>query len=316
MRKINGQAKVIIGVDLGGTKSLFGLADETGEILKEAEYPTGSQERVFAHLVSNLRRFMADHGIEPNRVSRIGLGVAGVVDHRNGTVSQAPNLGWDRFPLKVALEDRFHVPVALENDVNAATLGEHWRGAARGLRHYLFVAVGTGIGAGIMINRELYRGHSYSAGEIGYDVLRPDALREADVAAEYLESLASGTGLLLWANRRRGGRSQFGSTAEVMAAAEAGDEAALIVVREATELLGLSISNAVNLLDPELVVLGGGLCFGAPSFVERIQAITRKVLPKPIPVVLSTLGGKAQLYGAVKLCLDQMRTISICREEA
>lgn len=295
--------RAILGIDLGGTKTLMGLAAENGELSAVERYATGEAgEDVFEALVRSIRSCLRQRlAVQPGlNLKAIGVGVAGVVDQATGTVSQAPNLGWERFPLRDSLEKALQVPVVLDNDVNAAALGEHWLGAAREVSDYLFVAVGTGVGAGLVIDGRVYHGHHYSAGEIAYTAFGRDRRDHPGIA---LEARVAGPALLRRANERC--RDQvFADAQEVVRAAEQGVACAGAVVDEATELLGLAIANAVTLLDPEMVVLGGGLCCGTPWLVERIREVMQGVLPRSVPVLLSALGDRAQLHGAVRMGLD------------
>lgn len=297
---------LVIGVDIGGTKTAIGLASMAGSLQYEARYPTRRMEDAFECLLKNIHDCLTQGRAPRESVMGIGVGVAGVVNLRTGVVSQAPNVGWHRFPLREALERHFGVPVVVENDVNAATVGEHWLGASRSARHSLFIAAGTGIGAGIMIDGKLYRGHSYSAGEIGYAAIAPGGLVAIHGGMGFLESMASGPALVNRVNKKKNRGAYFNDAREVIRAAEEGDADAAEVVNEAADFLALAVCNAIALLDPEIVVLGGGLLLGCTLIVERIRTTAARVLPMEVPIVLSVLQDKAQLYGAIRLCLDQL----------
>jgi len=203
------------------------------------------------------------------------------------------------------LRRRFPVPVQVENDVNLAALGEMWRGAGRGRRHLLFVAPGTGIGAGIIIDGRLHRGAHHFAGEIGYCCPSPEYLDEDYGLLGCLETLASGPGLLRRARERLGGRLDAGATArDVFEMARAGDAEAAALCEETATLIGIAVGNVVAALDPEVVVFGGGLSREGESLLGRVREVVYRMVPVRPEIVVSTLGDDAQLHGAVRAALE------------
>jgi glucokinase len=203
------------------------------------------------------------------------------------------------------LRRRLPVPVRVENDVNLATLGEMWRGAGRGRRHLLFVAPGTGIGGGVIIDGRLHRGAHHFAGEIGYSCPGPEHL-EADYGLlGRLEALASGPGLLRRARQRLGERLPADATArDVFEMARAGDAEAIALCEETATLIGIAVGNAVTVLDPEIVVFGGGLSREGEALLSRVREVVYRVVPVRPEIVISALGEDAQLYGAVLVALE------------
>jgi predicted NBD/HSP70 family sugar kinase len=203
------------------------------------------------------------------------------------------------------LRRRFPVPVQVENDVNLAALGEMWRGAGRGRRHLLFVAPGTGIGAGIIIDGRLHGGAHHFAGEIGYCCPSPEYLDEDYGLLGCLETLASGPGLLRRARERLGGRLRADATArDVFEMARAGDAEAAALCEETATLIGIAVGNVVAALDPEVVVFGGGLSREGESLLGRVREVVYRMVPVRPEIVVSTLGDDAQLHGAVRAALE------------
>ena len=272
----NGDAYAVIGVDLGGSKMLGVLADLTGSIqhetyLPHSEVATGAGPLRPVDALEPLSQLIGALVAAPRPVGQqlrgIGVGVPSVVLNPEGVVSWAPALDWRNLPLRDILSERFGLPVAVENDVNLAALGEMVFGAGQGARDLLCIAIGTGIGAGIVIGGAIHRGHHQAAGEMGYMLPGIEYLGRTYDQFGALETLASGDGIADRACRALGQqgvpvpRDQV--TAEyVFSAARRGEQRAREVVDETVDYLGLAIANASMLLDPEVVVLGGGV---APS---------------------------------------------------
>ncbi len=188
----------VLGVDLGGTKTTIVASTGLGSIaVPVCRLTTGKGRPLEASwLVASVRRFIATAGLDPGLLKAIGIGVPGSVDIETGEVFLAPNLGWSsKYPLRAHLETALGVPVLMDNDVNMAAIGEMSFGAARSVKNFVFVAVGTGIGAGIVVDRRLYRGSHWCAGEIGYMAVSDSCLDGAYTDHGYMELIASGGGI-------------------------------------------------------------------------------------------------------------------------
>lgn len=229
-----------------------------------------------------------------------------------------PNLGWYDLPFQAMLHDKLGLPVHMDNDVNMAAIGESRYGAGVGKKDLLFVAIGTGIGAGVIINGELYRGHHFSSGEIGYMLLDRDFLGENFDRHGFLESRASGPALLrrLEEERRSGGAAEpardITGAAEmidvhyVLTAAEREDPAAVRVVDEIGDFISMGLLNAVTVLDPEMIVLGGAVGRAATLLVERTRRVIEQTLTFTPEIRISALGDDAPLLGCVVAGLEEM----------
>jgi glucokinase-like ROK family protein len=307
----NAQGYAVIGVDLGGTKLFGTVADLAGHIQNEVYVPWGadgtaeSVERLCGLIVKLL------HAPRPagQKIRGIGVGAPGVTLGDEGIVTYAPSLGWRDLPLKEILCKRFRHPTFVENDVNLAALGEWGFGAGKGSRDVVCIAIGTGIGAGIILDGTLFRGHNLAAGEIGYLLPGTEFLGRRYDEFGALESLASGTGIAARANdilRAAAASRPCPVTAEeVFAAARQGTAWAMQVVNETVDYLALAIGSIAAILNPEVIVIGGGVSQSADLLVEPIKRRLDGVLPNIPRIVTSTLGPRAAVMGAIVLVLNE-----------
>ena len=299
---------MIGAVDIGGTKIAVAAVARTGLVLCSETCAT-EPERGFGdalrRMAAMLRRCAARSG---EALEGIGIGCTGPVDPLPGRVGQVPFLpGWEGGELAAGLAAEFQVSAALENDADAHALAEHDWGAGRGSRRFIMVAVGTGIGGGVVLDGELYRGANGFHPEMGHHVLDPNAAACSCGARGCWESLASGPAL---AARFLARNPERPLTAQaICAAAEAGDPAALETVGAVGGYLGLGLANLVNCFAPDRIALGGGLMRSGHLFQARLQAAlaenTRLVPPGTVRVVPSALGGDAGLAGAASVWLHR-----------
>ncbi len=309
--EFNGNAYAVVGVDLGGTKMFGTVADLSGNIQHEVyvshddSLTTDPLERLCA-LIQELLDAPCPPG---QRIRGIGIGAPGVTLSPEGTVAWAPSLGWRDLPLKEILTDYFDEPVFVENDVNLAALGEWGFGAGRGTRDMVCIAVGTGIGAGIIIGGALYRGHNQAAGEVGYLLPGPEFLGQRYDGFGALESLASGLGIAergrqLLEREDPSASPEKLSAEDVFAAARRGEPWARQVVNETVDYLSLIIASVSTVLDPEMIVLGGGVARSADLLIEPILRRLDGVVPSLPRLEASLLGRRAAVMGAIMLVLN------------
>jgi glucokinase len=304
-----------IGVDLGGTKLLGVVADGAGTVVAETLRPSGDgAEAVMAGLVAVVEELVA----AVPEVEAVGVGVAGMVDYE-GVVRYAPNiLGIEGLEVATRLEKACRLPVAVDNDANAAALGEVLHGAARGRSEVLVVTFGTGIGGGIVTGGRLLRGgHGYAA-EIGHFTVDPDGPPCACGARGHWESFASGTGLGRmgrdWADRgdapgvlaRADGDPAAVTGHEVGESAAAGEADGLALLDTYARWVAVGLGGLVNIFDPELVVVSGGLVTLGDLLLDRIRAELPAFVEAPEhrivpPVVAAGLGSRAGAIGAAAL---------------
>jgi glucokinase-like ROK family protein len=310
--EFNGDAYAVVGVDLGGTKMFGVTADLSGKIQHEINWSHGvddGPEEHLACLIELIEGLLEAPRPPGQEVRGIGVGAPGVTLVPEGVVAWAPSLGWHDLPLKDILNDRFRLPVFVENDVSLAALGEWGFGAAQGVQDLVCIAVGTGIGAGIILGGALYRGYNQAAGEIGYLPPGLEFLGRRYDQFGALESLASGLGI---AGRGRRALEEEGrpvppeglSAQDVFEAARGGEPWAQQVVSETVDYLSIAIASVSALLAPEVIVLGGGVSRSADLLIEPIRERVEGVVPFVPRLVASPLGRRAAVMGAIMLVLN------------
>jgi predicted NBD/HSP70 family sugar kinase len=299
-----------VGIALGSTKTQLALADLRGERLAHRVMPTPrtGPTRALAQLAAWTRTLLRDAGVPRDKLMAAAVGVPGAVDRERGmVVALTPNLkGWSSVPVAELLGRSLGVPVVVENDVNLAVLGEHWRGAARGHDTCAFIHVGTGIGAGILVEGHLHRGHHYLAGEIGLTCLGPQYVETDFGARGCLETLAGMGGLLV---RWNGGAKGRDGAAPLLEAAAAGDRAARRAIGEAATLIGIATANLSLALDPSLIALGGALTAQEECFVGEVRRVVGRIIPRPPEIVVSSLGREAPLWGGLLLATNEAHAV-------
>jgi len=307
--------RAVVALDIGGTKISAGLFSPAGEMFwQRAEATKQTSLADSLGQITNLIAEVIGHAPAACDVAGVGLAVPGWVNRRAGTV-WAPNIaGWDHIPLAAQLQQRIERPLTVDSDRNAYVMGEAWRGCAAGLEDVIFVAVGTGIGVGIISGGRLIRGHDDLAGCAGWFALRPE-FQELYAQIGCFEAEASGKSVGRKAQERgffagRDGEAQDART--VVGAAERGSAEARSLLDEVSKFLGMGVANLISTLNPQMVVLGGGLFQQG----EYLLAGVRREVPRwaqpmaaeRVRIERSTLDEHAGLYGAARLACDQNRT--------
>ncbi|MGG4034942.1 ROK family protein [Paenibacillus cisolokensis] len=311
------------GFDIGGTKILMFLADDTGAIIEKRRLPTPSMpapEELFALLAGQLDESLAGLGANRTALAGIGIGLPGVVDYRQGTADNCTVLGWGKVDVRAGLRRHFECPVFVENDVKLSAFGEWWMGAAQGTRDFFMMAIGTGIGSAFMSDGAMVRGGNYAAGEIGYFMLNDDFADDFEQdyrAYGSLERLAGGAGIAARARQALSAhdgptllKDRYGATAEnvradqVFRAAEEGDALAREILRQPIRHLAMAIANAASLLNPDLIVIGGGVADSGSYLLDLLRTQSERLSPNPVVIVPAHLGGEAGAAGAVYLALQ------------
>jgi glucokinase-like ROK family protein len=304
--EFNAEGHLILGVDMGGTKLYGAVSDLGGNILDEVNIARhdSSGEASFAVLTSLIDTLQASPKLEGRRVRGIGVGAPGVTLHKEGIVKWAYTLGWENFPLKARLVERYNLPITVDNDVNLAALGELWFGAGQNARNMIVIAIGTGIGAGIIIDGALYRGSTEASGEIGNMIPRQEFLGKNYQEFGALESVASGTGIAWRARSVLGQQSGIANPENLLAedvfdAAQQGQEWAWTIINETVDYLAVAIANLAVAFDPDLIVLGGGVVRSADMLVKPILQRIDGTIPSLPKLVVSNLGSRAAVMGAI-----------------
>ncbi len=301
----------IAGIDIGGTKIAVAVAAASGEIFARYSVVTDAAippETVMGGLLEKLER-MAE--ANEGRLVAIGIGCPGPLDRERGLVLAPPNMprSWWQFPLRAYVEERTGLTVVVENDANAAALGEHLYGAGRGHKDLVYLTISTGIGGGIIADHRLV----HRVGEAGHVTVRPEGARCGCGARGCLEAECSGTSIARRAQEYllAGGASSLHSVHPVTARAviesvREGDELACAVWRETIELLAIGISSIIAVLAPESVILGGGVSAGAGELLfgplrQELKERVRIVPLNSVEIVPAALGTESGLYGALAL---------------
>jgi predicted NBD/HSP70 family sugar kinase len=303
MRK---DAAFVFGCDLGGTKLHIALADLSGTIVAEAIEQTDqrSGRALLTQIRSTTDKVVRKAKIDRRRVHLAAIGMPGVVDPQSGSLALSPNIpDFGAVNVIAAMGRAFDCKAMIENDVNLAVLGEHWRGRGQGIDNLAFIALGTGIGMGLMADGNLIRGAHGAAAEIGYLPMGGDPFDPDNVKAGTFESIVGTDGIV----RRfveAGGTASDGVRG-IFEAMNAGDKIARRIVDDTAKWTALGIASVVALCDPELVILGGGIGT-RPEFISRIEANLARCLLKPVAVAPSPLENRATLMGAIAIGLGNL----------
>ncbi|MCP4539090.1 MAG: ROK family protein [Chloroflexi bacterium] len=318
--------QLVIGIDLGGTKISTALVNCSGGIVardyRRTEAAEG-QQAVVARMLDAARKVMAQSGVTRSQVAAVGIAAPGPLEIETGTTMSPPNLpGWKGVPLRQLVEDGLGITAFLEKDTNAAALGEFHFGAGRGTKHMIYVTASTGVGSGLILDGKLYYGADGMAGEIGHTTVAPDGPLCGCGNRGCLESLASGTAIAHRARERvaRGVPTHIIDlvendtdriTAELVARAAAqGDTEAREILAKAMNYLGIGVANLVNLFNPQLIVIGGGLTHIGEELFDLVRnAIVRHAFPRPaqtVRVVRAELGDQVGILGTAAVALTRV----------
>ena len=310
------RSKYLVGIDLGGTNIVAGaLAEDGSDVIALRSEPTRADQgaeavvdRIVRMIDTVIAETIAHTGAKRDDVIGVGVGAPGPLDRERGIVITTPNLGWTNFPLRDVIAERVRLPVRIDNDANCATLGEWWLGAARGANNVIGMTIGTGIGGGIIFGGRLYHGSSDVAGEIGHATIDITGRRCKCGNYGCLEAYASGPSI---ADRARealsgddclmvkmaGGDPAKITAATVYEAAKRGDDVALDVVRETSRFLGAGVANLLNIFNPDVVVICGGVTQAGDTLFAPLRREVRKRAFKPavdaceiVPGVLAAAG--------------------------
>jgi predicted NBD/HSP70 family sugar kinase len=314
--EFNARANLIIGVYVGH-KMVAALADLNGEIIERCGQTALRGEAGLQQLIGLIRDLKQQADTLGLAVRGVGVGAPSIVSFPEGVVAWAPGLGWRDLALKQALEEATGLRVFVENEVNLLALGESWRGAGRGVRKLICVSVGTGVGAGLILDGQLYRGARGAAGEIGYIVPNEGYLGRQVNGFGALESLADRNALITrGAERLLAGQPSLLAvactsdpsklTAEmVLDAARAGDPLAQAALAEVIDYLSIAVANLVCVVDPERIVLSGDLAGYAEMFAQPIRDRIAGLVPATPEIVASELGMDAAVLGAVAIAMRE-----------
>jgi glucokinase len=318
--ELNAKEHLTIGLDLGGTKFYGAVSDLGGEILFEKMIPrNGSRgEEGYNMVTTMLEELVAFARGTSIPIMGIGIGVPGVTYHDKGIVEWAPSLEWRNFPLAERVSKHFNLPVIVDNDVNLSALGEMWFGAGREINNLVVLNIGTGIGAGVVIDGAIYRGTNEMAGEIGYLIPGREYLEKEYPGFGALELLAAGTGI---AQRARNILKDSGkvnadtiTAEEVFDAYRKGEEWSFPVVDDTVVYLAITVAAVITFFDPEFLVLNGGVSQSSDFIIEPLKRLLNNRVPRIPPIMASTLGYRATVLGAMINLLHNVSDFYIVRK--
>ena len=310
--------KYAFGVDIGGTTCKIGFFETAGVLLDKWEIHTNTEnggENILPDIAKAIDNKLAQEGISKSEVQGVGVGVPGPVTS-DGVVNRCVNLGWGIVDVAEKLGSLTGLEVKVGNDANVAALGEMWQGGARGSKDVIVVTLGTGVGGGVIVNGKIVAGFNGAGGEIGHITVNHDEI-EACNCGQYgcLEQYTSATGIVRLAKRKLAQTTETTSLTkfepltakDIFDEAKAGDEIALNLVDEVCEILGAALSNMACVVNPEIIVIGGGVSKAGDILIDNIQehyAETAFHACRNAKFALAQLGNDAGMYGCVQLLLS------------
>lgn len=310
-------SQYVFGVDIGGTTVKLGLFDVEGTLLDKWEIPTRKEEngsKILPDIAESIEKKIAEKKLERSSIVGVGVGAPGPIDVE-GTVYKAANLGWGVFSIRDTLSGILNLPVMAGNDANVAALGEMWKGGGKGAQNLVVVTLGTGVGGGIIINGKMLTGATGAGGEIGH-IHVDDTETECCGCGNKgcLEQYASATGITRLAKRKLASTQKDSvlrqgaiSAKTVFDAVKAGDELAKEIATEFGEILGKGLAAIAAVVNPEAIVIGGGVSKAGEILMDYIKPYYEKNVfhgSRNAKFSLATLGNDAGIYGAAKLVLD------------
>lgn len=327
MLPLEANARHVLAIDIGGTKLAAGIVTATGQLLDSARIPTQAEQGPdrIVERVLHLSRMLL--GRSRAHIERVGVGCGGPLDTQRGLIQNPPNLpGWIDYPLVQNLHDGLGLPVALENDANAAALAEYHFGAGRGTQHMVYLTISTGIGGGLILDGKLYRGKQGNAGELGHLQVRYDGPSCNCGGYGCLEGYASGTNI---ARRAREAAAHHPEsllarltpslsdiTAQtVLTALEADDPVATALWDETLDMLAAGVASIVHAFDTERVVIGGGITnFGDRLFVPLRDRVARRTMPalaEGVEICPAAFAENVGILGAAAVALREPLEVSL-----
>jgi glucokinase len=319
--------KWIVGVDLGGTTTKLAFINMNGEIGHKWEIPTDNSnegQNITRNISDAINQKLEELKVQKSKLVGIGMGAPGPVDYETGIIRNVVNLGWkDNFPLQESLQSLTDLPAAIENDANCAALGEMWNGAGKGAKDLVCVTLGTGVGGGVIANGNIVQGINGAGGEIGHITSIPFGGAPCNCGKSgCLETIASATGIVRLASIELSKDEAKGQLVEIFAengqvtakdvfdSARNGDQQAKKIVDEVAFHLGFALANIANTLNPEKIVLGGGVSRAGEILLDAVKAtfsmFAFSSVRESTNLTLATLGNDAGVIGAAWLIKNKL----------
>jgi predicted NBD/HSP70 family sugar kinase len=316
--ELNPRAGWVVGIDVGRDRVRAAIADLTGDFIarRDERARVRSADTLLEQIGEISHGLAADAGIRWRQVTSAAVASPGVLEPARGKVALAHNLpGWGRSGLVEALKDELGTDLTFENDVNLATVGEQWRGLGKGVQNFVFLHVGTGVGMGLVVNGQLFRGAHGAAGEVGYlPLATADPHDPENIRHGALEGAVGAAGVVELA--RTLGMKPPLTPKKIFSAARRGEVRARKVVELVADRIALAIAAVVPVVDPELVILGGGIGRNGDLLLERIDRELRALSPFHPRIEISSLGEDAELNGAVATALQEAQDQLFARADA
>lgn len=307
---INPKGGYVVGIKLTETNAVCALTDlEATVIAKSSMILSGhNPDQVVNDLTKMVTSFIHEQKISKKQLLGVGVGVAGIVDAEEGILRQSPIYGWENVPLRQMLQSKLNVPIYIENDVNTLTLTERWFGPGQGVDNFLTVTVGRGVGLGIVVNGQFYRGQNGGAGELGHTAIDPNGPLCACGKHGCLEAYVGDPGLVRAAQESISKSIQ--SIDELLQLAQNGNSAAIKIFNQAGRILGIGVANLINLFNPKKIIISGeGTREGDFLFIPMKESIQQNTMPglfDPKIVEIIPWGDDAWARGAAGLVLREL----------
>ena len=324
--KLVPEAGFAVGVDLGASNLRAVVVNLEARIIAKIGKKTNAgegREKVFKRMIEIIYEVIEASGVEKERIEGIGIGISGVIDHQKGVCLFCPNIkGWENVPVKRLVEEEFGIKVSVDDSSRMMALAEHWCGLAQKVENFIFINVGVGVGSGIFTNGQIYRGSRGTAGELGHTTIDENGPRCKCGNRGCLETLVSGPaivrrakealeeGVISLLGKMSGGDFSKLSPEMVAEAARKGDKLAFNIMEKTGEYLGIGIANAVNLFNPELVIIGAGISRAGDLFLETVKRTVKAralhTASTSVDIKISELGDTAAAQGAAILILKDI----------
>lgn len=313
--------KYVIGIDLGGTKICGAVARFDGDIISKHTMPTKAEEgeeAVIGRIIAVIEKILEDSKVDKDEIVAIGIGSPGPLDAKEGKIIETPNLPFKNFNIVNPIKHKFNIPVYLDNDANAAAIGEYIFGAGKGTDNMIFITVSTGIGGGAVLNGKIYRGNTCNALEVGHMTIERNGPRCNCGNYGCAEALSSGTAIARVAKEavEKGEVTSLAiyekvTAYEVFKEAEKGDSVAKNILDKALNYLGICVSNVIASFDPEMVIIGGGVSKGGDIVFDKVKQVVQqrcfKAMWENTKIVPAALGEDAGVMGAISLAIMESR---------
>ncbi|OCA86389.1 ROK family glucokinase [Pradoshia sp. D12] len=318
-----GKQDWLLGIDIGGTTIKLAFIDKEGTIVHKWEIITRTEENGL-HIVSDIGksvRAKLEEWQDGNLVG-VGMGAPGPVNFENGSIYVAVNIGWRDFPLKELLEKELGIPAVVDNDANVASFGEFWKGAGKGTNDLVCITLGTGVGGGVITNKHLVHGISGAAGELGHITVQPEGGAPCNCGKTgCVETIASATGIVRLALEKIKEKPDSDlsivfnengliTSKDVVDCAIGGDQASQDVLDEVAKYLGLAAANVGNMINPDIIVIGGGVSKAGDIILKPIEKYFKQFafprVAESTEIKVASLGNDAGVIGAAGLIMQQL----------